>query len=162
CSSGGGAGRAISSSQPGGRSTGPSGTKTRPSKRALTVLMSTSVVEQGAGQPVKAAQLLRFFHLGRDCAGIPIDRTWSVRTVAPGSFLMTRLIVCLCLLLLPMFSTLGPAATAEPKRDDAAIEKVVAASMEAARKMDWQAYAELIHPESLEDYKKMWLPVLTA
>src|SRR5439155_2041705 len=39
---------------------------------------------------------------------------------------------------------------------------VVADSMEAARKGDWKRYGELVHPESLEDYKRMWLPVLQA
>jgi hypothetical protein len=39
---------------------------------------------------------------------------------------------------------------------------VVAASMEAGRKMDWKAYANLVHPDSLGDYRKMWLPVLQA
>src|SRR5262245_42331334 len=40
--------------------------------------------------------------------------------------------------------------------------KVVAASMEAARKGDWEGYAGLVHSESLRDYKSMWLPVLQA
>ena len=49
---------------------------------------------------------------------------------------------------------------AEPRDDDATIEKVVAASLEASRKVDWKGYAELVHPESLQDFKSMWLPVL--
>jgi hypothetical protein len=32
--------------------------------------------------------------------------------------------------------------------------------MAAGRKTDWKGYAELVHPESREDYKN--LPVLTA
>jgi hypothetical protein len=34
--------------------------------------------------------------------------------------------------------------------------------IEAARKCDWKGYAELVHPESLADYKCLWLPALTA
>jgi hypothetical protein len=75
---------------------------------------------------------------------------------------MNRFVFCLCVLLLPVFSTLCRAGDAKPQRDDSTIEKVVADSMEAARKGDWKRYAELMHPESLEDYKKMWLPFLTA
>jgi ketosteroid isomerase-like protein len=75
---------------------------------------------------------------------------------------MHRLVFGLGAPLLLVFSTPGPAADSQAQRDDAAIEKVVAASMEAARKMDWMAYAELVHPESLRDYKNMWLPVLQA
>jgi hypothetical protein len=75
---------------------------------------------------------------------------------------MNRFVFCLCVLLLPVFSPLCRAGDAKRQRDDAAIEKVVADSLEAARKGDWKRYAELMHPESLEDYKKMWLPVFTA
>src|SRR6266702_2215653 len=75
---------------------------------------------------------------------------------------MNRFVFFLCVLLLPVFSTLCRAGDAKPKLDDAAIEKVVADSMEAVRKGNWTRYAELVHPESLEDYKKMWLPALTA
>jgi len=75
---------------------------------------------------------------------------------------MNRFVFCLCVLLLPVFSTLCRAGDAKPQPDDAAIEKVVADSMEAARKGDWKRYAELVHSESLVDYKNMWLPFLTA
>src|SRR5262249_36865015 len=75
---------------------------------------------------------------------------------------MNRFVCCLCVLLPPASSTPCRAGDAEPQRDDAAIEKVVADGMEAARKGDWKRYGELMHPESLEDYKNMWLPALTA
>ena len=75
---------------------------------------------------------------------------------------MNRFVFCLCVLLLPVFSTLCQAGDAKAQRADPAIKKVVADSMEAARKGDWKRYAELVHPESLEDYKKMWLPYLAA
>ena len=64
---------------------------------------------------------------------------------------MNRFGFCLWVLLLPVFSTLCRAGDPKPQRDDAATEKVVADSMEAARKGDWKSYAELVHPESLED-----------
>ena len=75
---------------------------------------------------------------------------------------MKRFIFCLCVFLLQVFSTLGRAGDDKPQRDESVIEKVVANSMEAARKGDWKSYAELMHPASLEDYRKMWLPMLTA
>jgi len=75
---------------------------------------------------------------------------------------MNRFVFCLCALLVPVFSTLCRAGDAKPQHADAAIEKVVADNMEAARKGDWNRYAELVHAESLEDYKNMWLPALTA
>jgi hypothetical protein len=75
---------------------------------------------------------------------------------------MNCLISSLCLPPLLTFATLCPAGEPKPHRDDAAIEKVVAAAMAAGRKMDWKGYAELVHPEGLEDYKSMWLPVLRA
>jgi hypothetical protein len=65
-------------------------------------------------------------------------------------------------LLPPACSALCGTGDAKPQRDDTAIEKVVADSVEAGRKMDWKGYAELVHPESLEDYKKIWMPALTA
>ena len=73
---------------------------------------------------------------------------------------MNRFVFFLCVLLLPVFSTLCRAGDEKPLRADAAIEMVVADSMEAARKGDWKRYAELVQPESLEDYKNMWLPAL--
>jgi len=75
---------------------------------------------------------------------------------------MDRLTFCLCVLLSAAFSPLCRAGDAKPRRDDGAIEKVVAASMEAARREDWKGYADLVHPQSLQDYKSMWLPVLQA
>src|SRR5580700_4779185 len=75
---------------------------------------------------------------------------------------MNRFVFFLCVLLLPVFSTLCRAGDAKPQGDDAAIEKVVADGMEATKKGDWKGYAELMHADSLEDYKKMWLPMLTA
>src|SRR5262245_62271016 len=75
---------------------------------------------------------------------------------------MNRYVSCLCVLLLPVLTTLCRAEDRKPDREDAAIEKVVADSVEAGRKQDWKGYAELVHPESLEDYKKMWMPALTA
>src|SRR5438132_1216597 len=54
------------------------------------------------------------------------------------------------------------AAGPQPKGGDAAIEKVVADSLEAAKKSAWAAYAELVRPESLKQYKNMWLPVLKS
>jgi hypothetical protein len=74
---------------------------------------------------------------------------------------MNRVVFCLCVLLLPVFSALCLAGDTKPQRDDALIEKAAADGMEAARKEDWKRYAELVHPESLEDYKNMWLPALT-
>jgi hypothetical protein len=62
--------------------------------------------------------------------------------------------------LLLTFPSLCPAGDSKPNRDDAAIEKVVAAGIEAGGKMDWNRYAELVNSESLRDYKNMWLPVL--
>ena len=73
---------------------------------------------------------------------------------------MNRFVFLLCILLIPVFSTLCRAGDEKVQRADAAIEKVVADSMEAAGKGDWKRYAELVHPESLEDYKNMWLPAL--
>lgn len=75
---------------------------------------------------------------------------------------MHRFIFCLCVLLSPASSVLCRAGDAKPQPDEAAIEKVVAASMQAARKGDWKEYADLMDPESLQDYKSMWLPVLKA
>jgi hypothetical protein len=75
---------------------------------------------------------------------------------------MNCLLASLCLPLLLTFATLCPAGEPKPHRDDAAIEEVVAAAMAAGRKMDWKGYAERVHPESLEDYKNMWPPVLRA
>jgi hypothetical protein len=61
-----------------------------------------------------------------------------------------------------VFSTLSGAGDSPPQRDDAVIKKVVADSFEAAKKGDWKRYAELLDPQSLEEYKKMWQPALTA
>jgi hypothetical protein len=75
---------------------------------------------------------------------------------------MNRFVYCVCLLLLLACSVLCRAGDAKTQRGDAAIEKVVAASTEAVRKGDWNRYADLVHPESLQDYKSIWLPVLQA
>ena len=75
---------------------------------------------------------------------------------------MSRIVIHLCMLVLLLLPTLCPAGDTKPKRDDAAIEKVVAASIEAGAKQDWSEYANLVHPDSLDDYKNMWLPLLRA
>jgi hypothetical protein len=61
-----------------------------------------------------------------------------------------------------VFSIASVAGDPPPQRDDAAILKIVADGNEAVQKGDWQKYADLMDPQSLEDYKKMWQPVLTA
>ena len=73
---------------------------------------------------------------------------------------MNRYISCLSMLLLPLFPTASRGEEPKSRRDDAAIEKVVAESLEASRKDDWKRYAELVHPDSLQEYKDMWLPIL--
>ncbi|HLW68918.1 MAG TPA: hypothetical protein VKS79_26640 [Gemmataceae bacterium] len=75
---------------------------------------------------------------------------------------MNRFGSALCVLSLLVFSTAGWAGDLPPQRDDAAIVKVVADSNEAAKKGDWQRYADFVDPQSLADYKKMWQPALTA
>src|SRR5207249_731663 len=62
---------------------------------------------------------------------------------------------------------LGPAPckAAEEKpggRNDAAAEKVVAAALEATKKMEWERFADLMHPEALQDFQKMLAPLLQA
>lgn len=74
---------------------------------------------------------------------------------------MNRIVICLCMSLLSAFAALSLAQDRKPERDSDA-EKAVAKGMEAARKEEWKSYAELVHPQSLDDYKKMWLPALTA
>jgi hypothetical protein len=44
--------------------------------------------------------------------------------------------------------------------DGAAIEKVVEASLKATGAADWKGYSELVHPDSLQQFKAMWLPIL--
>ena len=46
-----------------------------------------------------------------------------------------------------------------PNADDKAMEQTLRASLEAMRTMNWVRSAELIHPKSLEEYRRMWLPV---
>ena len=70
---------------------------------------------------------------------------------------MNHIVIRMCLPLMA-FSILCQAE--EPRHDAIAIEKVVADSLDAARRGDWKGYAELVHPESLHDFKNMWLPVL--
>ena len=73
---------------------------------------------------------------------------------------MNRFFVCVPLL--AICSTIGRADDAKPQPENAAIEKVVADSLKAAGKQDWQKYADLFHADSLDDYRKMWQPALTA
>jgi hypothetical protein len=54
------------------------------------------------------------------------------------------------------------AAEPVPEKESAAIDKVVAASGQAARKGDWDAFAALIHPDSLQNFKALFVPVLQA
>lgn len=48
----------------------------------------------------------------------------------------------------------------KPATDDAAIAKVVEASLKATGAADWAGYADLVHPDSLQEFKAMWLPIL--
>ncbi len=41
----------------------------------------------------------------------------------------------------------------EPARDDAAVTRVVAATLEATRHADWKQYAKFMHPEALREVK---------
>jgi hypothetical protein len=75
---------------------------------------------------------------------------------------MNRFCFSLCVLSIAVFSAPGIAGDSPPQGNDAAIVKLVEASSEAAKKGDWEKYAGFIHPQSLEDYKKMWQPALTA
>jgi hypothetical protein len=61
-------------------------------------------------------------------------------------------------------ASLSACQAAEPitEKEGAAIKKVVTASTQAARKRDWDAFAALIHPESLKDFKALFVPVLQA
>ena len=61
-----------------------------------------------------------------------------------------------------VFSTLLAAGDPPPQGDDAAILKIVADGNDAVQKGNWEKYADFMDPQSLEDYKKMWQPVLTA
>jgi hypothetical protein len=54
------------------------------------------------------------------------------------------------------------AAEPVPEKESAAIEKVVAASRQATRKGDWDAFAALLHPDSLQDFKALFVPVLQS
>src|SRR5262245_20727990 len=80
----------------------------------------------------------------------------------PGDLIMNRYLYTLSLLLLSAWPALGDTPAKQPSPDDISPEKIVASSMEAARKRDWERYADLIHPESLNDYKRMWRPTLEA
>jgi hypothetical protein len=73
---------------------------------------------------------------------------------------MNRFVAWLCVLLLLVWVRVCLGRDQKPQRDDAAIEKVVAESMEDSRNVDWKRYADLVHPESLQEYKDMWLPIL--
>jgi len=55
------------------------------------------------------------------------------------------------------------AATPTPiSSEDAAIEQVAAAGMEALIKLDWEGFAEVMHPEALQGFKDMLVSVLEA
>lgn len=75
---------------------------------------------------------------------------------------MNRYTSSLSVLLLPLVATPVRGADPKPRPADAAIEKVVADSLEAGRATNWRGYADLVHPDSLREYKDMWLPVLRA
>jgi hypothetical protein len=59
-----------------------------------------------------------------------------------------------CLALFPLLLT--PAGEPKP----GAPEKVVLASFAAQRKLDWETYAGLMHPEGLKEFKDLLVPVL--
>jgi hypothetical protein len=73
---------------------------------------------------------------------------------------MVRTVLGVCALSLLTRSVL--ADPAEPRVEDAALQKVVAASVESVRKLDWKAYAEQLHPDSLRDFKGLFEPLLRA
>jgi hypothetical protein len=55
-----------------------------------------------------------------------------------------------------------PTSATGPKRKPAGPETAAKASFEAAKKLDWKRYAELLHPESLAEFRGMFVPVLKA
>ena len=71
------------------------------------------------------------------------------------SFALVGLGLLLCL-------SISLAVNAEQDTDDIAIEKVVTSATEATREMEWMEFAELMHPEALQDLKDMLVPVLEA
>src|SRR5262245_31220854 len=73
---------------------------------------------------------------------------------------MVRAVLCVCALCLVTRPAL--ADPAEPRVEDAVLQKVAAASLESLRKLDWKAYAEQIHPDSLRDFKALFEPLLHA
>jgi hypothetical protein len=80
---------------------------------------------------------------------------------ALGEFLMDRTFHASCVVLM---ASLSVCQAAEPisEKESAAIKKVVTASTQATQKRDWDALAALIHPDSLKDFKDMFVPVLQA
>jgi hypothetical protein len=64
------------------------------------------------------------------------------------------------LVLFPLLLLL--AGEPKPGDTDPAPEKVALASFAAQRKLDWEAYADLMHPEGLNDFKGLLAPVLRA
>ena len=72
-----------------------------------------------------------------------------------------RSLTLACSLLL---SSSLPILAAGPKRERKpdVPEMVAKASFEAAKNQDWKRYAELLHPDSLRDFRALFLPVLQA
>src|SRR5437870_897340 len=73
---------------------------------------------------------------------------------------MNRNFFAICASLVLVCSTPGWADDLKSAADNAAIEKVVEASLKATGAADWKEYAELVHPDSLQQFKAMWLPIL--
>jgi len=73
---------------------------------------------------------------------------------------MNRTFFGVCGPLVLVFSHQTWADDTKSATDAAAIEKVVKASFKATGAADWKGYAELVHPDSLEHFKAMWLPIL--
>lgn len=64
-------------------------------------------------------------------------------------------------LALALLLTAAPLALAdEPKPRDA--EKATAEGLDALQKADWQAYARLLHPDSLKSFRDVVVPALVA
>ncbi len=73
---------------------------------------------------------------------------------------MKRFVSSLCVLFLPGIAMFCQGEQPKPHRPDADIEKVVADGIKEEKSLDWARYADLVHPDSLKEYKDMWLPVL--
>jgi hypothetical protein len=63
-----------------------------------------------------------------------------------------------------IFLAVSACPAAGPRRSEggATPGKVVRASLKASREGDWDAYAGLIHPDSLRDFKALLVPVLQS